>query len=75
MILAKFSLFSVRNLKYKCGLSEVIVKNGGRTLKKGASDELRSPGELPEFRFPNVQYIHTKNFDYQSITFLTSSQI
>jgi len=29
IILVKFFFFSVRNLKYKCGLSEVIVKNGG----------------------------------------------
>jgi len=29
IILVKFFFFSVRNLKEKCGLSEVIVKNGG----------------------------------------------
>jgi len=29
IILVKFFFFSVRNMKEKCGLSEVIVKNGG----------------------------------------------
>jgi len=29
IILVKFFFFSVRNLKLKCGLSDVIVKNGG----------------------------------------------
>jgi len=29
IILVKFFFFSVRNLRQKCGLSEVIVKNGG----------------------------------------------
>jgi len=31
IILVKF-FFSVKNLKEKCGLSEVIVKNGGRRM-------------------------------------------